>query len=160
MGVDELPDDLLAFLRSGSPPTLDAGGYGTLTLFRPDELRLETLAVTLTNAPFADEDPHREGFGHYPVPAVNLVRGSPREGLDFPAWLFLWLPNEGRYGSFDLDHGDVLMFGPGVRWADIAAGAESFALASEGGGSGPVPVEHLRPWPRYTFVAEDNPLVE
>jgi hypothetical protein len=149
-----LPADLIAFLRSGSPPTLDSGAYGTHTLFRPGELQLETLTVTPTNAPFADDDPHRGQLGHYPVPAVNLVRGDPRPGLDFPAWLFLWLPNERRYGSFDLDHRDVLMFAPDVQWADIVADPESFALASEGGEDSPVPVEFLRPWPQYSFVAE------
>lgn len=157
MVVSDLPDDLIAYLGSDSPPILDASGYGTLTLFRLEELRAETLTVTPVNAPFADDDPHSEEFGHYPVPAVNLVRGDPRPGLDFPAWLFLWLPNERRYGSFDLDHGDVVMFAPSVRWSDIAGDAEAFALASEGGGGGPVPIEHLRPWPGYEFVVEEYP---
>lgn len=154
MALADMPDDLIAFLRAEALPKLDAGGYGTLTLFRPGELRVETLTVTPTNAPFAAEGPHREEFGHYPVPAVNLVRGAPRPGLDFPAWLFLWLPNERRYGSFDLDHRDVLLFAPGTQWAEIVADAESFALASDGG-EGPVAVEHLRPWPRYPFVVEE-----
>jgi hypothetical protein len=157
MGLLDLPEDLVAFLRAGSPATLDAGGYGTLTLFRPDALRIETLCVRLTNSPVASEDPHREEFGHYPVPAVNLIRGSPRTDLDFPAWMFLWLPNERRYGSFDLDHGDLLMFAPSVRWADIVADPEPFALVTESGGDGRMPVEPLRPWLRYTFVAEEYP---
>jgi hypothetical protein len=157
MGIPDIPADLIAFLRAGSSPTLDIGCYGIVTLFRSEELRVETLTVTPTNAPFAADDPHREDCGHYPVPAVNLIRGDPRPGLDFPAWLFLWLPNERRYGSFNLDHRDVLLFAPGVQWADIAADPESFALASEGGNDAPVPIEFLRPWPQYPFVAEEYP---
>jgi hypothetical protein len=31
------------------------------------------------------------------------------------------------------------------------------ALASEGGEAGTISIEHLRPWLRYGFVAEDYP---
>jgi hypothetical protein len=35
--------------------------------------------------------------------------------VDFPAWLFLWLPDEWRYATFDDDYGDIIMFAPDVR---------------------------------------------
>ena len=114
MSVPDLPADLVTFLRSGSPPTLDAGHYETVTHFAPDELRVETLEVTQNMTPFAGDHPHADGYGYYAVPGVNLVRGDPRPGLDFPAWLFLWLPVEQRYGSYDLDHGDLYVFPPGA----------------------------------------------
>jgi hypothetical protein len=160
MAVPHLPDDLLAYLQAAAPATLDGGGYGKMTLFQPEELQMETLTVKLFNAPFADEDLHHGEFGYYAVPAINLVHGEPRAGMDFPAWIFLWLPVERRYGSFDPDHGDVVMFAPQVRWTDIAGQAESFALASDGSGDGPVTIEYLRPWPKYPFVQEEYPFNE
>jgi hypothetical protein len=148
--MPSIPDDLAAFLR-GRNRTLEAGHYGTVNLVPLRKLQVEKLEVTPNMAPFARQDPHRHDGGFYAVPAVNLVRGDPRPSVDFPAWLFLWLPNEQRYGSFDLDHGDIIMFAPEIRWSDIAADPEPFVLASEGGGSGPVPIEYLQPWPQYPY---------
>ena len=158
MGVPELPADLVAYLRSGSPPILDAGYYETVMLFRPEELRIETLEVTPNLAPFAGNHPHADGYGHYAVPAVNLVRGQPRPNLDFPAWLFLWLPSERRYGSYDLDHGDLLVYGPEVTWAQIAADPMPFIRASDGEHDGPVDIEYFQPWPRYPWVEVEYPV--
>jgi hypothetical protein len=120
MDMLELPDDMVAFLRDG-PRTLEAGYYETVSLMPWDQLRVETLELTPNMAPFAREDPHRYDGGYYAVPAVNLIQGDPRPSLDFPAWLFLWLPNQQRYGSSDLDHRDLILFAPEVRWSDIAA---------------------------------------
>jgi hypothetical protein len=150
MGVPDIPDDLAAFLRVG-PRTLEAGHYETVALVPLAELQVDTLELTPNMAPFAREDPHRYDGGYYAVPAVNLVRGDPRPSVDFPAWLFLWLPDQRRYGSFDLDHGDLIIFAPEVRWSDIAADPEPVVLASESGGQGPVPTEYLRPWPQYPY---------
>src|SRR5687767_13392852 len=115
----DIQDDLAAFLRDGSR-TLDAGHYGPIELFELSQLRAETLAVTPNMAPFAGSHPQADRYGHYAVPAVNLVRGGPRPSLDFPAWLLLWLPVERRYGSYDLDHGDLYVFPQGVSWPHIA----------------------------------------
>jgi hypothetical protein len=151
MGVPEIPDDLAAFLRGG-PRALEVGHYETVTLFGLGELRVETLEVTPNMAPFAGDHPHAAGSGHYAVPAVNLVRGDTRPGLDFPAWLLLWLPAEWRYGSYDLDHGDLYVFPPGVSWSQIAADPVPFIQASDGLPDGPVSVEHLEPWHRHPWV--------
>jgi hypothetical protein len=156
MGVPEIPDDLAAFLRGG-PRTLDAGHYETATLFGLDELQVETLEVTPNMAPFVHDHPHADRYGHYAVPAVNLVRGDPRPSLDFPAWLFLWLPVERRYGSYDLDHGDLYVFPPGVSWSQIAADPVPFIRASDGLADGPVPVEHLEAWHRHPWVEVEYP---
>ena len=156
MGVPETPDDLAAFLRGG-PRTLGAGHYETVTLFGLDELRVETLEVTPNMAPFAGDHPHADGYGHYAVPAVNLVRGDPRPSLDFPAWLLLWLPVERRYGSYDLDHGDLHVFPPGASWTQIVADPLPFVRASDGFGDGPVPVEYLEPWHRHPWVEVEYP---
>jgi hypothetical protein len=157
MGVPDLPADLVAFLRAASPTTLDAGHYQTVALIPVEESRVETLEVTPNLAPFACDHPHVGQYGHYAVPAMNLVRGGPKRLDSFPAWLFLWLPNERRYGSYDLDHGDLLMYAPDVSWSDIAANPVSFVWASDGRHDGPVAIEYFQPWPRYPFVEVEYP---
>jgi hypothetical protein len=157
MGVPDIPADLIEFLGAGSPPTLTAGYYGSVTLFAPDELRVETLEVTPNMAPFVGTHPHADGYGHYAVPAVNLVLGDPRPSVDFPAWLLLWLPVEQRYGSYDLDHGDLYVFPPVASWSQIAADPEPFIMASDNLTDGPLPVEHLEAWHRHPWVEVEYP---
>jgi hypothetical protein len=150
--VPDLPKDLVAFLRGRSPVTLDAAHYGRIMLIPIEELLIETLAVTPNLAPFARDHPHSDKSGHYAVPAINLVQSGP-EGLDsFPAWLFLWLPNERQYGSYDLDHGDLMVYPAGVSWSEIAADPGPFIRASDGQHDGPVAIVYLQPWSRYPFV--------
>jgi hypothetical protein len=60
MGLPDVPEDLVAFLRARSPATLDAGHYETVTLVLAEELRVETLAVTPNLAPFAYDHPHAD----------------------------------------------------------------------------------------------------
>jgi hypothetical protein len=156
--VPDLPDDLVAYLRERTPQTLDAAGYGIVEMLPVEELRIEILTVTPTMAPFARTHPHAHDFGHYPVPAVNLIRKDPKRG--FPAWLFLWLPNERRYGSFDLDHGDLIVFAPSVTWSDIAADPEPFVSTSDGVPDERVALEYLEPWHRYSYQVEQYPFEE
>lgn len=157
MGVPDLPPDLLAFLRAAPRPELPTGYYGEpLALLSPEELAVETLEVTPNLAPFVTTHPHADGYGHYEVPAINLVRGDRRPRLTFPAWLFLWLPVERRYGSYDLDHGDLMTFRPDPTWADIVADPLPFVSASDGG-DGPVTIEFLEPWHRHPWVELENP---
>lgn len=156
MGVPEIPDDHAVLLRGG-PGVLVAGHYGTVTLFGLGELRVEVLEVTPNLAPHAGSHPHADGYGHYVVPAVNLVRGDPRPALDFPAWLFLWLPVERRYGSYDLDHGDLYVFPPDVTWPQVVADRAPFVRASDGLDDGPVSVEHHEPWHQHQWVEVECP---
>jgi hypothetical protein len=153
-----LPDDLAAFLRGPGAGPLDAGAYGTLRLVPLEQLHLETLELTPNYSPFARDDPHRYDGGYYAVPAVNLVEGEPDWPSYFPRLAFVWLPNEGRYGSFDQDHGELMLFRSGLEWAEIAADAEAYLLAGESCGSERVPMECLKPWPKYPYVGPAEPL--
>jgi len=136
---------------------LQAGHYETITLFKPDQLTVDTLEVTPNMAPFVADHPHSDGYGYYAVPAVNLVCGHRSPSLSFPAWLFLWLPVEQRYGSYDLDHGDLYVFPTGVTWSQIAADPVPFILASDGSADGPVSVDYLEPWHRHPWVEVEYP---
>jgi hypothetical protein len=147
-----LPDDLVTFLRGPDASTLSAGGYGTLQLVPLERLCMETLEVTPNYSPFAHDDPHRYDGGFYAVPAVNLVEGDPDWPSYFPRLAFLWLPSEQRYGSFDQDHGELMLFRPGLTWAEIASAAEAHLLAGESCGSEQVQMEYLKPWPRYPYI--------
>src|SRR5262249_45098862 len=157
MGVTDLPEDLVAFLQTGSPATMEAGHYERVTLIPVEDLRVETLEVTPNLAPFACNHPHVDEYGYYAVPAVNLVRGGPKRADSFPAWVFLWLPNDRRYGSYDVDHGDLMVYCPEVSWSQIAADPAPFVLASDGEHYGPVAIEYFRPWPRYPFTEVEYP---
>ena len=76
MAVTDLPEDLIAFLRGGSPRTPSIGYGEMVDLVALDDLRAETLEVTPNLAPFAHEEPHRFNGGYYVVPAIN-----PGEGI-------------------------------------------------------------------------------
>jgi hypothetical protein len=92
------------------------------------------------------------------VPAVNfVVPGGPQGCEWFPGWLFLWLPVERRYGSYDIDHGDVRVFGPEVSWSQIAADPVPFVRASDGIEDERVVAEFLVPWHRHPFVPVQAP---
>src|ERR1043165_39895 len=153
--VADLPDDLVAYLSTRSPPTIATAGYGVIEMIPVAELRVEVLNVTPTLSPFADTHPHGAEFGQYLVPAVNLIRLAPNRG--FPTWLFLWLPNERRYGSFDLDHGDLIIFASSVTWSASAAAPEPYVRTSAGVPDERVPLEYLQPWHRYPFEVEPAP---
>jgi hypothetical protein len=147
-----LPDDLVAFLRGEHAVTLDAGGYGILRLVPLQRLRVETLELTPHYSPFAVDDPHRYDGGYYAVPGVNLVEGNPDWPNYFPRLAFVWFSSERRYGSFDLDHGELMLFRPTLRWPEIVANAEMHLRAGERCGSEQVPMEYFKPWPQYPYV--------
>src|SRR5262245_62089733 len=149
----DLPADLIAFLQSDTPRSLDAGGYGgSLRLIPLEQLHVETLEVTPNYSPFAGDDPHRYDGGYYAIPAVNLVQGEDDWPSYFPRLVFVWLPTERRYGSFDQDHGELLLFRPDLTWAEIASAAEDHLLAGESCGSDRVPMAYFKPWPKYPYV--------
>ena len=152
-----LPDDLVAFLRGSSAGTLDAGGYGTLRLVPLERLCIETLELTPNYSPFAPDDPHRYDGGYYAVPAINLVEGNPDWPSYFPRLAFVWLPSERRYGSFDQDHGELMLFRPGLAWAEVVANTEAHLLAGESCGNERVPMEYFKPWPQYPYVVPAAP---
>jgi hypothetical protein len=152
-----LPDDLVAFLRGACAGTLDAGAYGTLRLVPLEQLNVETLELTPNYSPFARDDPHRYDGGYYAVPAVNLVEGNPDWPSYFPRLAFVWLPTEGRYGSFDQDHGELMLYRPGLGWGEIVDNVEAHVLAGESCGSEQVPMEYFRPWPKYPHVLPAEP---
>ena len=88
------------------------------------------------------------------MPAVNLVHGDRFSSVDyrFPASLLLSLPNELRYGSYDLDHGDLMVFGPDTTWSDIVANPKP-VVKTVAGEPPTITIEYLRPWPLYPFVS-------
>jgi hypothetical protein len=147
-----LPDDLVSFLRGAYAGTLDAGGYGILHLVPLEQLHVETLELTPNYSPFAVDDPHRYDGGYYAIPAVNLVEGNPDWPSYFPRLGFVWLPTERWYGSFDQDHGELMLFRLGLQWEELAANAEAHLLAGESCGSDCVSMEYFKPWLRYPYI--------
>jgi hypothetical protein len=71
--------------------------------------------------------------------------------------LFLWLPNERRYGSYDLDHGDLMVYDAEVSRSQIVADPVPFVRASDGQYGESVAIEYFQPWHRYPFVEVEHP---
>ncbi len=108
-------------------------------------------------SPFADECPDT-GPGHYAVPGINLTRGGPNWPLA-AAYSFLWLPTEQRYGTFDQEHNDLMVFRPEATWSQIAADVKTYFRATNNGGDADEELaEYFCPWPKYPFMvpAEDE----
>jgi hypothetical protein len=144
-----LPDDLVAYLKSDAPKQWDFKAVRTmcgsdLKLLPLKKLKVELLEVGVETTPYEDEQPD-EGRGYYAVPAVNITNSGA----------FLWLPTEGRYGAYDDEHNPLMMLRPDITWTDIAADMETYFEAINSGGTPDFEyAEYLRPWPKYPFVKQ------
>jgi hypothetical protein len=153
MTVD-LPADLRAFLGSGRQLTYDPAGCeaGRVTLRALHELRLERFPVDLQSSELEEQDPHRGELGCYVVPAIDLLAGC--DGGHDPRGLLLWLPVERRYGTWDPDHGGLLLFGADTTWDVIAAAPAAHLDAQWRDASEDAPVtEPIAPW-RHEYSGE------
>ena len=145
MAVD-LPDDLRAFLsaRKRLRYAADECEPGRIRLLPVGKLAVGEVWVNARPADDPQGDPLARGEGHYAIPAVNLVAAA--EDHD-PEYILLWLPGEGVYGTWDSDHGELLVF-PGVTWSDIAADPLPYSAAQW---DGPEPGVPFVPYPRYPY---------
>jgi hypothetical protein len=143
-----LPAGLVAYLRRGKQPAYDAAlcEAGTVTLLPLDKLKVEFFPMT----PDSSDDPHAEESGSYLVAGVSLVASC--KGYD-PVGLLLWLPLDGRYGTWDGDHGTLRVFRAAVRWSAIARNVPRH-INSQWGLEGSAPTSDLTPWGRHPYNAE------
>lgn len=149
-----LPHDLKKFLQSGNqlqydPSQSEAGQVGLYSL---PELWLANLLVNTYDTPLEDGDPH-EGKSGYLVPAVSLTKSCENYDPDF---LLLWLPTEDRYGNFDTEHGNLLVF-PNTTWGDIVKDPVRY-LNSQWEPQGGVAAT-FQPWPEYEFSDDETLLL-
>ena len=118
--IDQLPSDLLSFLKSRSQLEYDPSGLelGRVTLRDLEELELDEFrVVSSVNDAWQIEDPHRNDSGAYMIPAIDLVRKcrnyAPRGALVF-------IPELGLFGQHDDDHKAMTVF-PRASWSQIEA---------------------------------------
>jgi hypothetical protein len=148
----EVPEDLFGFLRAGRRLQYDAGvcEAGMVQLHRPENLRQVVFRAQTYGTPAARLDPHSGEAGTYAVPGVDLVASC--DGDYEPEGLLVWFPSEQQYGVVDTDRDYVLLFGPDVRWADIATSPAEHINAQWGFPEiRRVPTSFLEPWHRYTW---------
>ena len=147
--VDQnLPADLVAFLRSGKPLKYDpeACEAGAVELLPLDKLKVEFFPMT----PDSPDDPHAGEYGSYLVAGVSLLGSC--DGYD-PVGLLLWLPLDERYGTWDGEHGTLRVFRKNVSWTVIAKNAPRH-INAQWEDEGSAPVTDLAPWERHPHNAE------
>jgi hypothetical protein len=94
---------------------VSASQIGEIRLARPDELELKLVEISPDDMASATLDPYTFAPGHYRIPAVSLVA----ESTDYdPSGLLGWFPDFNCFGSWDTEHGPMLLF-PGVGWSTI-----------------------------------------
>lgn len=143
-----LPADLVAFFQRGTQPDYDPAlcDAGAVTLLPLDKLKVEFFPMT----PEGAENPHAGEGGSYLVAGVSLLASC--DGYE-PAGVLLWLPIDGRYGTWDGEHGTLRVFREDVGWSAIAENLPRY-INSQWGLDGAAPVSDLIPWGRHPFNAE------
>lgn len=143
-----LPEDLVEFLRAGTPLEYDPDDCqaGTITLHTIDQLRLEYFSM-VSESP---DDPHQDDEGCYLVRGVSLIAECENYS---PEGLLLWLPFDKQYGLWDGEHDTLFVFGPDVGWSEIAADMPHY-INAEWGEDGSAEVTDLEPWHFHPYNAE------
>jgi hypothetical protein len=108
-----LPEKTVECLRLRAPLEYDADKCepGEVGLHRLEDLRLGEVKIE----PDLEGDPHLNQDGAYFVPAVSLSATCQAYN---PLYILLWLPNELRFGTWDCDHGVLIIFDD-ASWEDI-----------------------------------------
>lgn len=113
-----IPEELLVFLASGQnldyePRAVECGGT-TLV----DAASLDVVDVWVVSVDHeCPDDPHADEEGYYVVPCVSLLASA--EHYD-PEGILVWIPDLRRFGTWDSDHWDLVVF-PRATWGDIVA---------------------------------------
>ena len=143
-----LPADLVASLQQGKQPEYDPAKCeaGAVTFLPLDRLKVEFFPMD----PHGADDPHADENGSYLVTGVSLLASC--DGYD-PIGLLLWLPLDGRYGTWDGEHGSLRVFGNEVDWSAIEKDPPHY-LNSQWEFEGSAPVASLKPWGRHPYNAE------
>jgi hypothetical protein len=148
MADSKLPADLVAFLQRGKQPKYDPSlcEAGAITFLPLDKLRVEFFPMT----PESPDDPHAGQYGSYLVAGVSLVASC--KAYD-PVGLLLWLPLDGRYGTWDGEHGTLRVFRANVSWSTIARDPPRY-INAQWRLKGSAPVSDLAPWGLHPYNAE------
>jgi hypothetical protein len=141
-----LPDNFRKFVEEGRQLLYNPSDCecGTLILLPLDRLRLEDFPILTSEIQHVWGDP-RQGEGYYLVPAVNLVEKC--EAYE-PFGNLIWIPPEGLFGSWDLDHYIMQVF-PKATWEDIVVNPVRYINAQwrlDASTS-----KWLIPWPKYPW---------
>lgn len=143
-----LPADLVAFFQRGKQPDYDPAlcEAGAVTVLPLDKLKVELFPM----APGSPDDPHAREHGSYLIAGVSLLASC--DGYD-PVGLLLWLPLDGRYGTWDGEHETLRVFREDVDWSAIAKDPPCY-INSQWGLDSSAPVSDLAPWGRHPYNSE------
>ena len=151
--ADQLPNDLLTFLRAGRQLDYDVDNseVGRIVLKRDTDL-VPTTITTFPGCQSITWDPYIGLEGLYQIEVYDLVAESERYDTE---GLFCWIVALRCFGCVDPEHGDVLTF-PGVSWTDITQDPQPYLDAQWG--SYDVGVRAL-PWLHFPFKLRDSETV-
>jgi hypothetical protein len=116
-----IPDDLRSFLSDPKNRTFQFASEDPLeveegTFYASDELELREFK--LSTPQYYDNEGTEIGDDpelYYEIPGADLVSETPDYGGD---GILIWFPKFHEYGSWDPDHGTILLF-PGISWGSI-----------------------------------------
>ncbi len=151
MSTIQLPPDLEQFLREQKQLHYEPikCEVGKVSLEWLEDLEVTSALVDLEESPLAEADPNTGKQGHYEIPCVSLLFDCQHY---YPWGVLCWFPNEQQFGTVDIDHADIFMFGAEVKWSNIVSD----------------PVRWLNyqwrekercyftPYPRYPFIETKN----
>jgi hypothetical protein len=89
------------------------------------------------------KDPNHQKAGYYSVPAISLT--GECEAYD-PEFILLWLPDQGKFGTWDSDHWILLVF-EDADWPAIQNDPAPHLVAQWNSRS--VSSTRFQPWHRY-----------
>ncbi|MEM7475690.1 MAG: hypothetical protein AAF483_11925 [Planctomycetota bacterium] len=148
-----LPQDLVSFYESGRPRQFSDEDCeaGATELFDFSELEIQRFPMETGSLDNCDDDPNRAKANSYLVPAVDLIC-SCTGGYD-PTGLLLWLPEEGRFGTWDSSHCIISVFSDCVTWDLIEQSPAEYINAQwTGMYADSPPSEPLLPWLKYEYA--------
>lgn len=148
MNDRNLPADLVEYLQQGAQPDYDPAQCeaGVVKLLPLEKLKVEYFPMS----PDTPDDPHAGEYGSYLVIGVSLL--AECEGYR-PDGLLLWLPLDGRYGTWDGEHETLQVFDVDVNWSEISKDLPRY-INSQWGLDGSAPISGLVPWGRHPYNAE------
>ncbi|MCB0996163.1 MAG: hypothetical protein KDB21_13785 [Acidimicrobiales bacterium] len=135
-----VPDEALAYLAAHRTFDRDISmsEVGAIVLAEPSSLAVRDFWVDGGGRDWP-ADPHRHHAGYYVVPGIDLVRAV--DGYD-PDGVLIWIPALRSFGTWDLDHWDLIVF-EDTSWEAIADDPVPFLDALW---DPRCPFDYLQPW--------------
>jgi hypothetical protein len=118
---DQIPEDLLAFLSQNHASSLRWGQPYPVEVeeaifFEIDEISFRNFELDTDEYFLNHDEPGNDPKLTYDIPGIDLIKQIDAYS---PDGVLIWFPLFGEYGSWDCDHGTIVMM-PNLSWTEIA----------------------------------------